>query len=499
MKKILLFYPYAISEIHYETALELIQLHQDQGDEVHFIGCDADLISCDINMEHDVVHCWKCISRKKRGLKLLDQVPRIMPVINLTGADKLSINQYLQGSTDIKNIKDLVIDGFDIGYGILSSLISFRRDPSPDYAGNREIIEGLLISSLAIFMSMRNYLKQERYDQVYIYNGRYAPMRAAMRACELEEVKFFNFERGSTLTRYTLFENTLPHDIEYTFNEIIRAWNSAVDPEQKRHVGAQFYHEREQGVFQNWHSFIKQQRSGLLPEGWEDDKINVTIFVSSEDEFEAIGKAWKNPLYQDQLDGITRIMESFEDGKEVILNIRVHPNLSGVRNRQTEFFHHLNKEKVRVILPDDPVSSYALLKKSSKVITFGSTMGIEAAFWGIPSILAGQSFYRDLGVTYNPETHQELVEMVKRDLEPKDKLGAFQYGYYMKTFGIEFKYYKPERLYYGKFMNTYIRSNLLLRIFSRTMNAGLLNRATDRLSRKSMILKREHILASRAK
>ena len=80
---------------------------------------------------------------------------------------------------------------------------------------------------------MGNYLRHEQYDHVYIYNGRYAPMRAAMRACEREKVRFLNFERGSTLMRYSLFENTLPHDVEYIFQEVLRAWDTATDPEQR--------------------------------------------------------------------------------------------------------------------------------------------------------------------------------------------------------------------------------------------------------------------------
>jgi len=499
LKKILVYYPYAKSEIHFETALELIQVHQDQGDEVHFIGCNADLIACDVNMEHDISECWKCISRRKRGLQLLSLPPRILSIFNLKEADRLEIVQSVQSPTDFNNLKDLDVDGFDVGYGILSSLISFARNPNPGLAGNREFIDRMLVSSLAIFMSMRNYLVSEEYDYVYIYNGRYAPMRAAMRACEREKVRFFNFERGSTLKRYSLFENTLPHDIEYTFNEILRVWNSAVDPEQREQIGAQFYMEREQGVFQTWHSFVTQQRSGLLPDGWAADKRNVTIFVSSEDEFEAIGTAWKNPIYRDQMDGIKQIIEAFQDDEYIVLHLRVHPNLSGIRNQQTEFFSNLNEGKLRVIFPEDPVSSYALLKNSDKVITFGSTMGIEACFWGIPSILAGRSFYRDLGATYNPVDHQQLVEMVRDDLEPKDRTAALKYGYYMKTFGIDFIHYKPEKLYHGRFMGTYIKSDFLLRVFSKLLKIWPLRLITARLSRSSMVSGRTSLLTQKVK
>ena len=66
-------------------------------------------------------------------------------------------------------------------------------------------------------------------------------------------------------------------------------------------------------------------------------------------------------------------------------------------------------------------------------------MGVEAVYWEKPSILAGMCFYRELGCTYNPETHVELMEMLGADLEPKDREPAIMFGYYLLNFGIKLK------------------------------------------------------------
>ena len=103
------------------------------------------------------------------------------------------------------------------------------------------------------------------------------------------------------------------------------------------------------------------------------------------------------------------------------LYLRVHPNLAGVDNRQTQQIAQLDSPLMTVIPADDPTSTYALLRHADTVLSYGSTVGIEAVYWGIPSVLAGASFYRDLGGTYNPATHAELVALLRRRSQPSRK------------------------------------------------------------------------------
>jgi hypothetical protein len=92
-----------------------------------------------------------------------------------------------------------------------------------------------------------------------------------------------------------------------------------------------------------------------------------------------------------------------------------------------------------------------LMKESDTVLTFGSSTGIEAAFWGTPSILAGKSFYRDLGATYVAKSRDDLLRLLQTDLEPKGKEGALKYAYYQATYGTKFKYFQATGTMHGRF------------------------------------------------
>lgn len=93
-------------------------------------------------------------------------------------------------------------------------------------------------------------------------------------------------------------------------------------------------------------------------------------------------------------------------------------------------------------------------------------MGVEATFWGKPSILAGRSFYEDMDASYQVGSHEELMNLIGSDIEPKPKIHAIRYGYYTKTFGEDFKYWKATDYSTGTFKGQSLKrepSSMLVR------------------------------------
>ena len=185
--------------------------------------------------------------------------------------------------------------------------------------------------------------------------------------------------------------------------------------------------------------------AGTIPEQWDSNKTNISIYISSEDEFYALGGEWAEGIYPSQLGGIKQILTSFSNDESYHFYLRIHPNLSEVK-----YSYHLDCLKlpsqfknITIIPGNSKVNTYDLIKISDKVISFGSSVGIEASYLGIPSILAGNCYYKFLNGTYNPTNHNETVELIKTKLEAKPKLGAYKYGAYLLREGIFHKYFNP--------------------------------------------------------
>ncbi|MEZ5300566.1 MAG: hypothetical protein R3F11_07895 [Verrucomicrobiales bacterium] len=144
-------------------------------------------------------------------------------------------------------------------------------------------------------------------------------------------------EGGHTAMHYALFENATPHDIAYCEKRIAELWER--NPSSREKDAEEFYQWRAFGTYsdtenQNKINFVSKQSKGKLPDGWSQDRENVVVYCSSEDEFAAIGEEWKNPLYKSQLEGLQEISAAARELPDTIdIYLRVHPNLSGVHNK----------------------------------------------------------------------------------------------------------------------------------------------------------------------
>jgi len=453
---VVVFSAYALNSPHFETELEIAQGHADAGDRVSILTCGGEMAACDPNPYHDAPRCAKCIGRRNAGLALLPRSIVVEPFYRLTAEDRRELEELPTHFESQEELKRLRVGEFDIGFAALSSLISKVREPRVDLVAHGSLLRGLLLAAWTVHRSMLHYLDSHAVDRVYVFNGRYAPMRAVLRACQERSVECYTHERGRDPRQFILMRNTTIHDIGMVHNLIWETWNAPGAESDREKVARDWYEIRARGKDERSH--VAGQQRKRLPVDWDGTKRNIAVFVSSEDEVASISDAWRNPLYETQTAGLQAIVESLRsDPRDIHLNIRAHPFLSLIDNAQTRDLAKLDAPFVTVIPPADPVDTYELMRSSVSVLTFGSTAGIEAAYWGIPSILAGMTYYRDLGVTYNPATHDELIQMLYRDLEPTPIEPTLAYGYFWPTFGVPHRYFTPDGHFKGRFKGVRVR------------------------------------------
>ena len=91
------------------------------------------------------------------------------------------------------------------------------------------------------------------------------------------------------------------------------------------------------------------------------------------------------------------------------------------------------------------------MRVADTVVTFGSTIGMEAVFWGKPSVLLAPSFYNQFRGPLQATDHEHAVELLAQDLMPATDHEALIYGYWCNTNGIPFKYFESNGLFSGTF------------------------------------------------
>lgn len=462
---VLVYAPLAVLGHHFETDLEIIQNHLNDGDHVTVVTCDGELKSLDFMACKGGFRCAYCKSRRSHGLKQLINYERL-EIINLQKLIPVKFNIPLAKLRTIELVKTITYKNVEIGAAFASSLISDLRDPAPDISKQSNSISHKLYLLASLTDQMERVIENKVPDLVYFFNGRFTLYRSIMRVCQIRKIPFYVHERGANNKRYSLTKNTLPHDILEKHAEILNYWQTDSIPiDEKIRSSAGWYESNAVGKSTSWRSFTDQHDIGSLPSSWNNKNHNVSLFVSSDDEMAAV-PGWEIELFQSQYEATRFILQAFAHDASYKFYVRIHPNLRGLRNKDIQRILSVGDgfENCTVIPPESKISTYALLKNSNKILTFGSTTGVEATYWGTPSILIGKSFYMHLNAAYQPSNKEDVLKFIEdKDLLPKPKEEALKYGYWAASIGMPFKHYKPLTLSTGHFNGVYIGNNSAIR------------------------------------
>lgn len=448
-RRVLVYAPLALSTPHFETDLEIAQRHLDLGDEVELVVCDAELPSCQLNPAHETQRCIQCVSRNLQGAAQLSaKVPVLGLRAALTPEDHAALAGLPAQFATQEELRAFRFENFDAGLAALSSLIDFARSPRLDTARHAGLVQQTLRGAVLSFLALKRILAARRPDRAYIYNGRWGMVRSAVRACEAAGVPWWTHERGSDFRKFALYAGVLPHDKADFQRQALGAWRDAATQPDSRALAERFFSERRQRVEKTWFSYTKQQEQGRVPADWPRAARRIVFFTTSEFEYAAIADDTAGRIYPSQRAGARRIAQHLAQADaEAHLWVRVHPNDKGAETTRAWTDAVAGLANVTLILPEATIDSYALLDGADRVLTFGSTMGIEATFWGRAAICADHSFYGGNDAIYDAASEAELLDLLtRRGLPPKPREQVLPFGYYLNAFGEEFRHFSTEKI-----------------------------------------------------
>lgn len=451
-----------LAPLHFGTELELLEKSIHSGQEVHILKCGTGYTSCYFNPCHNLIGCAICTARTDRFHQLLkipnDRIFTIQPLLAKRSTE-------FPVFKDLKTLLAYEYEGINVGRGVASSVISLERD----YAilsdqRQQELIQVQLEMAINALLNYQAIIEQIKPDEVYLFNGRFAEQFPLVEYCKKHSITFYTHERGANNQKYQLFKNSLPHSIIYRQELMQQLWQEGKKETAKKQA-KKWFNDKRKGQNLDDKSYLDRQLKNQLPTTFDPKKHNIAIFNSSEDEMKAIGE-WETDLYQNQNHAIETLVQYFSTkDPNIHFILRMHPNLGKVDNQQTKELYRLKSPNLTLIGPHEKVDSYALVEACDQTLTFASTIGIEATFWGKASILLGKAFYDNLDAVYLPKSFQELYVLIQnRTLGAKPQEHTYPYGYFIANFGTPFETFHHD----GKF-NSAFRDTKLDRITNQTV------------------------------
>lgn len=434
--------------------MEIIQKNIDEGHNVNIIDCNKSFSECGFNTYGLKYMCEICTHREEKGLNLIEgPFSRFSISEIMESEDKIAAEKFLDNTLTIT--KETSYQNFDVGEAVYSSFISKTREREFKSASERHILNKLTFNSIVTYLGILRFIETNNIEKIFLFNGRWEYYRAALAAARHKNIEVEIFEKFRTGGFYENYGNNLPHNIKNKNKLIENNWDTNINDEERVKIADDFFIKKREGQEVSDKSYTKRQIKGKLP-NVSDNKKTYVLFNSSDDEFAAVGKIYQNPFFEDQLDGILYLVDYFKDKNDSQLIIRMHPNLGGLKRDYLDPLYDLKNQYPNIILiePESEVDTYSLMDFGDVIISFGSTAGVEASYWGKPVILLGKCFYYYSNIAHVPKSKEDIPRLLESNLPALDKKFSQKFGYYIMRGGIKAKYYYNNEKKESFFKNT---------------------------------------------
>lgn len=371
-------------------------------------------------------------------------------------------------------ISEISTESFPIG-GLLTNCYANEFEFVAEKEPKKGVLATFIRSYFDVFLFAHKILKENEAD-VIIYNGRFLHERAVVDAARSLGRKVWHYE--TTQNRFHLRDEGF-HNRERNQEYMKTHWaSSPLTFFEKEKIASTYFAD-----LRSPKNRFYTSRDLSIPFASGD---YFSYFTNSDNEAIGFWDNWKNPMGR-QLEVVKKLARLCERN-EVNLVIRLHPNLKNAPRQVQDSWKMINESKfVHVVPIDSSFSSYDLLDGSRGVISFGSTVGLEAAFYRRPSAVLSDCLYDELGAVDKISSIEELQDWLiyasqrlSRDDIEKRYIGALIRGFWQRSAGREFVHCETEETSEGAFRVVRIM-NVETKRLNKNFHLGIIRNKVKRI------------------
>lgn len=451
--RVAVYAPISLWEMHQAQIVDIIWRESKNNAQVTLLSCKKGLVFCASNPTNEVLKCHECIHRTKHLLKeiLPSKTKNIWLHRNPTSKET---------ETRIRNVKshreleEFSFEGWPVGKTVLSELVSFTRSIYISDAEVKTLAQENLKYAIGMYLQAKDILN-DKFDRIYIWGGRRSSEDCVAAAARALSIPIVYFEVGSSIGKYLVTPNE-PHSYGGIKNEILSfADKSTSFKRTEISVSAERYFESLRlgnAHTPHFKNFLAGYKEEVPKEVKHSSKPTLTIFTSS---------AWEFAFFKDREEAPREFLDIYALYLRMSLDVdihsrfnvifRWHPNLINAGKLEIEKVDEIveiSKNQCLHIRPGDRVNSYDLLENSNVVVITGSTIGIESAFLGKPTILLGKAIYSGLGSVYEPSSYFEFKKLLLSQPKALSVEGAKLWAHWTSNYGIEFEFVRKQKTHY---------------------------------------------------
>ncbi len=374
-------------------------------------------------------------------------------ILNEDNYDIFEKQSILDWSKNFKgSINDLYkkkYKNINIGRGVCSSLISFYRDLNLDTKKRKREIQKMLFNAAVILRRTKILIELEKPNQIVTFNGRFSITYPIVELSKKLKVKVLQHDRGSNFNKFEIFKKNI-HDARYRYSVIKQHWKTSKG--NKKNIAHLYYIQRRKKKKMGndfGFDFTSRQKNNYI----KYEKTNRTLIVYYTSTDHEIAAYFNDNNQEKKFNYFYEIISKLNN---VDLIIRVHPDIKNKNYKEDEKWKKYNSNFCTVLESDDKTDSYKLLDMADIVIGYSSSILIEALYWKKRVFTLGyNNIYYHSGAIKLIKNKRDVLDIFSKSYKfrKSDLKICLLIGYYYKTYGKKFKYYKPYSFSDGKLLN----------------------------------------------
>lgn len=342
---------------------------------------------------------------------------------------------------DLTNIKDFRLEGLNIGeHALAGTLRYFAKADISDEPFGQKVLQRYTHAALITKHVIQKLLAQQMFDSIVFHHGIYIPQGIVGEVARSKGIPVVNWNPGYRKKCFIFSHtDTYHHTLltEPTKNWENIKWTKKLEKKtlhylKSRWHGTQdwiWFHENPQFEFahiqKKFGIDLNKPLIGMLTNVLWDAQLH-----------------YPSNAFPNMLEWIIETIKYFQKRKDLQLLIRIHPaEIRGTLPSRQLVLDEINKKfpqlssNIIVIPPDSNVSTYTIMEKCNTVIIYGTKTGVEVTSMGIPTIVAGEAWVKNKGITLDPKNKSEFFQILdslplKSPLTPNKTKRARKYAYH---------------------------------------------------------------------
>jgi len=267
-----------------------------------------------------------------------------------------------------------------------------------------------------------NMLQSKRPDVVLMPNGSILEMGAVYQAARTLDIPIITYEFGEQRGRIWLAQDDEVM-LQHT-DELWSAWKgtplNASETEQIRSL----YASRQNASL--WENFSRRWQ-GQPSQGGEQvrqalslDERPVAVLAAN-----VIGDSLtlnRQVYSRNMTEWLQRTLRNFAQRPNAQLVVRIHPGERYTKGPSvSDVIHEVMPnlpENIHLVAAGDLINTYDLIDIADLGLVYTTTVGMEMAMSGVPTVVSGYTHYRGKDFTLDPENWEEYFELLNANLQP---------------------------------------------------------------------------------